>query len=372
MFLLTSMPVGGAETLLVNLVRRLDPARIVAEIGCLKQRGPLGELIASEFPVYSHLIRHKYDLGVVSRLVQLLRARRIDALVTVGAGDKMFWGRIAAFRARLPVIASALHSTGWPDSIGFLNRQLTPITDAYIAVAAAHARHLVQSERLPASKVFIVPNGIDTRAFSPGRGAGISLRRRFNLPPAAPLCVIVAALRPEKNHRRFLRIATRVKRTLPQSEFVVVGDGPLRQRLEQEAHDLGLGNAVHWLGCRNDVADVLAACNLFALTSDNEANPVSIMEAMACGLPVVATNVGSIHEIVSSGRHGFLVSPENEADFARRVEQLLRDRELATECGCAARQQVLRYASVERMVEGYQALIEHFYRCKCGDRQPRS
>ena len=122
MFLVTSLPVGGAETLLVNLVRRMDPDHFAPSICCLKELGPLGEELATETRVYSRLIHGKYDLGVVRRLARLLRRQRIDAVVTVGAGDKMFWGRIAARLAGVPVICSALHSTGWPDTIGRLNR----------------------------------------------------------------------------------------------------------------------------------------------------------------------------------------------------------------------------------------------------------
>jgi hypothetical protein len=151
MFLITSMPVGGAEVLLVNLIRRLDRSRCVPHLCCLKELGPLGEELAAEgVPASSHLIRGKYDVRVLWKLVRRMRSPKIDAVVTVGAGDKMFWGRLAAKLAGVPVICSALHSTGWPDSIGRLNRLLTPITDAFIGVAARHGRHLIENEQFPA------------------------------------------------------------------------------------------------------------------------------------------------------------------------------------------------------------------------------
>lgn len=167
LFAITSMPVGGAETLLANLVRRLDREYFAPEICCLKTRGPLGEVLSAEVPVHSELLHSKRDVRVLARLRQLIRVRRIDAVITVGAGDKMFWGRLAAWLERLPVICSALHSTGWPDCVGFLNRRLTPITDAFIAVASKHGQYLVEHERFPASKVRVVPNGIDTQVFKP-------------------------------------------------------------------------------------------------------------------------------------------------------------------------------------------------------------
>jgi hypothetical protein len=91
-----------------------------------------------------------------------LRRREIDAIVTVGAGDKMFWGRLAARLAGVPVVAAALHSTGWPDVVGRLNRWLPPFTDAFIACAPTHGRYLIEQECFPAERVHVVPNGVDT------------------------------------------------------------------------------------------------------------------------------------------------------------------------------------------------------------------
>jgi hypothetical protein len=117
MFMISSMEVGGAEVLLAELVRRMEPCHFLPEICCLKGRGPLGEELAREIPVHHDLLKNKYDLRVWPRLVKILREQRIDAVVTVGAGDKMFWGRLAAKRVGVPVILSALHSTGWPDGM---------------------------------------------------------------------------------------------------------------------------------------------------------------------------------------------------------------------------------------------------------------
>ena len=142
MFLLTSMPVGGAETLLVNLIRRLDRNRFSPQIVCLKEPGPLGEEMAAEITVHHGMLASKYDLRILYRLPRLMRREQIDAVVTVGAGDKMFWGRVAARQAGVPVVLSALHSTGWPDCIGRMNRWLTRWTDAFIAVAPSHGKFL--------------------------------------------------------------------------------------------------------------------------------------------------------------------------------------------------------------------------------------
>ena len=138
MSVITSMPVGGAEVLLMNLVRRFDPKRIKPSICCLKEKDELGEKVSFDIPVFDHQIKHKFDLGVIKRLGKLYLKNKIDAIVTVGAGDKMFWGRLAAKNAGIPIILSALHSTGWPDGVGRMNRLLTGITTGFIAVSYTH------------------------------------------------------------------------------------------------------------------------------------------------------------------------------------------------------------------------------------------
>ncbi len=377
LFVQTNMPVGGAETLLVNLVRRLDPDRFAPEVVCLKEPGPLGELLAEEgFPVHHGLLSGKYDLRVLPRLVSLMKQRQYGAVITVGAGDKMFWGRLAAKLAKVPVIASALHSTGWPDGVGKLNRRLTKITDAFIAVAEPHGEFLVDFEKFPESKVRVIQNGVDTDRFRP-RTHSTAIRRELGVDPTTPLVGILAALRPEKNHELFLTAAKRIRAACPEAHFVVIGDGPERPTIKRLAQELGLfdpespeGSSLHLLGNRDDVPAVLAALDVLTLTSHNEANPVSILEAMSCGLPVVATDVGSVSESVIQDETGYLVPPGNEVQLARRVIELVNVPLHAQALGMAGRLRVIERSSLEVMVEGYERLISDLYHQKTGKALP--
>ncbi len=362
MFVISSMPVGGAETLLVNLVRKLDRERFAPQLCCLQALGPLGEVLSREIPTFSHLIGGKYDVGVLFRLTRLFRQQRIDAVVTVGAGDKMFWGRIAAWMAGVPVICSALHSTGWPDVIERPNRWrlITRWTDAFIGVAPSHGRHLVDVEGFPERKVRVIPNGIDVARFSLAHDAA-ALRRALNIDPRTPLAGIVAALRPEKNHTLLLRAFERVRNEIPAAELLIIGDGPERKSLERLSAELGLTGVVHFLGNRQDIPELLSAIDVFVLTSKMEANPVSILEAMASGKPVVAPRVGSIAESVADGRTGFLTEPGNEAQVAERLVQLLGNPSVAAQMGQGGRAAVAEHGSLERMVDGYEELLTEIY-----------
>ena len=367
LFIITSMPVGGAETLLVNLIRRIDRQRFAPELCCLKELGPLGEELAGEIPTHHRMLAGKFDPRIWPRLVTLLRDRQIDAVVTVGAGDKMFWGRLCAKRAGVPVVISALHSTGWPDGVGRLNRWLTPLTDAFVAVAQEHGRYMIDVERFGADKVQVIPNGVDTDRFIRDEAAGIEIRKQLNIGIDDPVVGIVAALRPEKNHELLFRAVEEVSHDMPSIRLLIVGDGPRRQELKQRVLDRSIGEIVHFLGNRTDVPAILSALDLFALSSHNEANPVSILEAMSIGLPVVAPRVGSISESVLEGTTGYLVSPGSLVELTDRIKEILSDQVLGRRMGEEGRRVVLKNWSLETMVAGYERLITDIYEAKrCG------
>jgi len=365
MFMATSLPVGGAETLLVNLIRGMNHQQFLPELCCLKKLGLLGTELAEEIPAFAGIMSHKYDLRVLPRLRRLFRERRIDAVVTVGAGDKMFWGRLTAAIEGVPVVVSALHSTGWPDKVGWLNRRLTRITDAFIGVAVSHGRHLVDNEHFPEEKVRVIPNGIDTREFNILGDADYE-RTLLGLSSTDPVIGIVAALRPEKNHELFLRVATLIRIQLPRAKFLIIGDGPRRDALEDITKRWGLADAVQFLGTRRNVSAILAAMDVVLLTSHNEANPVSVLEAMACSKPVVATRVGSLPESVHDGINGYLVDPDDADQMARRVCNLLQHPRISMAMGEAGRQFVLENASLEGMVRGYEEMLIGLYARKAG------
>ncbi len=360
-FVITSMPVGGAETLLVNLMRRMDHNVICPEVICLKEPGPLGESVAAEYPVHSGMISGKFDPRVLPRLIHRLHRSRADIVITVGAGDKMFWGRLAAHIVGVPVIASALHSTGWPDGVGKMNRVLTPITDAFIAVADSHGIFLHEFERFPQSKVFVVRNGIDCERFKPNPVARIEVRQELGLPESTPLVGLVAALRSEKNHGMLVEAAAQVRGQHPNAHWLIVGDGPERLKIESLVSELGLADRVHLLGTRHDTSRLVAALDVFALSSLNEASPVSILEALACEVPVVATDVGSISESVLQGKTGWLIESGDVAAMSQRIDQLLNADANRKRMGEVGRALVQRTGSLDSMVAGYTNLATALY-----------
>ncbi|HBO42924.1 MAG TPA: glycosyl transferase family 1, partial [Planctomycetaceae bacterium] len=253
----------------------------------------------------------------------------------------------------------------WP------NRLLAPVTDAFIGVAEPHGRYLVEHEGCPASKVRVIPNGVDTQRFHPSH-PDARLRKELRLEPGAPVVGLVAALRPEKRHDRFLRCAAGILQRVGSARFLVVGDGPQRQALEVLSLDLGVSQAVRFLGTRGDVPEVLSLFDVMLLTSDMEANPVSILEAMACEKPVVAPSVGSVPATVLDGKTGRLVAPGDEGAMVEAVVELLDAPDRAAAMGRAGREEVLLHWSIDRMIEGFESLFEDIYQRKAIAERPSS
>ncbi len=361
MFINTSLVVGGAEVLLAEIGRNMDRERFEPELCCLKDLEELGEVLAEEVTTHKGLLEHKYDWKVLGRLTKLLRERRTDAVVTVGTGgDRMFWGRLAAWRADVPVILSALHSTGHPQVVEPINRALAPITDGFIACAKRHAEYLFTGEGCPEEKVFTVWNGVDTDRFYPRDKA--EMRERLDLPQDVPIVGIVAALRPEKQHVMLVEAMSHVIQKVPEAMLVIVGDGETRPAIEERVRELGLESNVRLLGTRRDVPECLAAMDVKVLSSKMEANPASTLEAGATGLPVIAPNVGSLPDTIMDNETGILVEPDNIPSLSEAILRVVTDSALASAMGEAARDHVCRRFSLDCMVRGYEMLIENLYR----------
>jgi glycosyltransferase involved in cell wall biosynthesis len=160
-----------------------------------------------------------------------------------------------------------------------------------------------------------------------------------------------------KNHSGFLRIAARIRQKMPEAEFLLAGDGPLRQELEREAQDLGLGSSVFFLGDCRDITAVHASMDVAVLTSDSESLSNVILEAMAAGLPVVAYRGGGNPELINEKR-GVLAAAGNEGEFADAVLRLLSQPALREQLGRSARQFVEENFALERVRDRYQELYE--------------
>lgn len=362
-FLQASLPIGGAERLIQSLACGLPRARIEPVAIHLYAPGPIGEaLAAAGVPSVSGLARGPWDPGVGARLARAYGEQAVDLAYVTDSALPLFWSGRLRRRASRPALVVGFHSTGKPGD--FLQHRLAngsalPVADRLVALADTHREFLCRTLRLDRRRFVVIPNGVDPQRFAPAPDRDLA-RRAVGLPAGVPLAGIVAALRPEKNHPLFLRAAARVLERLPSARFAVVGDGPERAALEADTARLGLGGAVTFLGARDDMPAVMRALDLVVLSSKPvvETFPVTLLEALASGVPVVSTEVGSVRDLVPDGEVGYLVPPGDVAALADRIVRVMEDPALRATLGRAGRTRIEGRYTLPAMIEAYASLFE--------------
>jgi glycosyltransferase involved in cell wall biosynthesis len=345
----------GYET---RLVRGREGAREGSMDALAKQLGVA--------PVSLPTLKRKIGLADLASLVFLVRQIRawqpqILHTHTAKAGALGRTAALLAGRRRPPVIVHTFHGhvlTGYspaPISAAFtaIERALARITTCLIAVSEEVRADLIRLRVAPPERIIVLPLGFDFSRFDVPEGERRerreAFRRGFEIPLDAPLVTLVGRLEPIKRVDRFLRVANLIEEP-EETRFLVVGDGTLREELQQSPEASRLGNRLIWAGLRNDMPDAYFASDVLAVTSDNEGTNVSAIEAQAAGVPVVTTRVGGMPSVVGDGETGFITKREDERAFAGALAQLLLDDALGRRLGAAGAQRMRRLFTVDRLV----------------------
>lgn len=355
---------GGMKNHLLSLIRLArrdvfepmaacppgDMARELADLGIKVFILPLaGELAPLQ------------DSSVVRRLAAILKDNKINILHAHSSKAGLV-GRLAGRLAGTPVIFFTAHNSifyeEWPrwkkNTFALAEKLLAGFTTRIIAVSGVLREELLAREGLPPDKVVTVYNGIDPRPFmeTPRRKEPLA---SLGLPGGDAVVGTVARLAPQKGVIYFIRAAACLA-PYHRANFLVVGDGPLRPDLEEEAKRLGIKERVFFLGQRDDVAKILPCLDIFVLSSVTEGLPLTILEAMAAARPVVAARVGGIPEAVRDGATGLLVPPRDEKLLAESIGDLLTNREKVEHFGESGRRLVLERFTAEAMVKACEKL----------------
>ena len=347
---LTSFDRGGTERQMTELIRRLDPVRFDVHAVCFRREGPwlarVEEKAASvvDFPLGT--LRSPHAARQFFRLTRWFARHRIAVAHACDMYANLF-ALPAAALARVPVRTGSRRGIVQPSGTpGLLRLQSFGyrLADKVIANYEAAAA-VLREEHVPADRVAVIPNGIDLEA------RPIAGRRR-------PLRTIttVANLRRGKGHDVLLHAASALLHRHPDLVFQFVGDGPLRPSLEALAATLGISDRVRFLGHRDDVAAILQTSDLFAFPSLMEAFPNGVMEAMAAGLPVVATRAGGIPELIADGHTGLLVPPGDAQAMCGAIGRLLDSPADADALAAAARRHIEQHYSFDWMVSAFELL----------------
>ena len=322
-------------------------------------------------PALRRELRALPDLAALASLIRLLRRWKPDIVHTHTAKAGAL-GRLAASLTRVPVIVHTYHGHVFRGYFGpararvflAIERWLARHTDRVLTVSPAVRTELLALGIGRPAQVQVMPIGLDLGRFLECERTSGEFRAELGLGATVPLVGIVARLVPIKDHDVFLDAAHGLVRRLPDSHFVIVGDGERRSELTARADRLGLGRRVHFVGWRDDLDRIYADLDVVALTSRNEGSPVSLIEAMAAARPVVATRVGGVADLVEDGVTGHLVSPGDAVALTEALRALLEDPEQRRMMGTAGRKLVASAFGAERLLSDMDAVYRELLAAK--------
>ena len=342
-----------------------------------KYEGNMLDLAAAKGvkPIIIPQLRRNIDpIGGFIALFKLYRLMRCEKphVVHTHTATAGLLGRLAANLAGAPVILHTFHGHVLRGYFGplrskvlvWMERLLARLSDRIVTVSEGQKRELAGYGIAPLEKIAVVPLGFeleDLLACESHRG---ELHRELGLTDDNKLIGIVARLVPIKNHRLFLQVAEVVVEAVPQARFLVVGDGELREELEAYARDLGLDGRVLFTGWRQDLPRLYADLDVVALTSINEGTPVSLIEAMAAGVPVAATAVGGVPDVIVDGETGYLVKAGDVEGMAEAIIELLKNPEKAREMGQEGREAVYPKFAAQTLIANVEGLYAELLRQK--------
>lgn len=298
-------------------------------------------------------VMHKhpgFDFRLIFTLRRLLRREGIDVLHSHNFSP-LIYGSLAARLCGIGTV-NTRHGRAALRTHGLI----WALTDRVVAVSEDSRRELMRHNRIRPDKVRVIVNGIDLTGYKPATPSARERRGELGLPEDVPLCGIVARLSPEKDHRTLLLAVDALRKAGSAAHLAIVGGGPLEGELKTLVQSLGLSARVHFLGFRSDVAQLLPLFDLFVLSSTEEGVSLTLIEAMAAGLPIVATRVGGNPEVVVDGETGLLVEAGQPAALAAAIESLLGDPEIRSRMGRRGRDVAAERFDIERVIDEYQAI----------------
>ena len=380
---MTNLATGGTEKQVLNLIKRLDREKYEVFLGCLGCWGDLLEDVKNEcLAIDEYPINHMYGYRTLRQQLKFSRSlaqRNIQLVHSYNFYSNVFCVPAARY-ARVPCVAS----------IRSLGVYLTPmqcrvhnwvcrLADVVLVNAEAIRRWMLE-QGFPERKLRVIRNGVDFARFQGMEDNG-ALRQELGIPRNAPVVVMLSRLDSNKGAEYFLEAAPRIVRNCPDAHFLVVGEGrvfdgnyglqpdlALSQQLHQRALQLGMGDRMHFTGMRSDVPDILAMAAVSVLPSFSEGISNTLLESMAAGVAVVATNVGGTPEVIRNGHDGLLVPPGNVEAIADAVSSILLNPLLATRLSVQGRERVSKTFTFDNMVrqteEVYAEILEAKSRSK--------
>lgn len=378
MLLVSSLEPGGAERQVVQLARNLDRKRFDPVVCSLSESVPLADELRdreSELVVVEK--RWRYDATPVWRVARVMRDRGVS-IVHAFLFDAEMVARLAARLAGVPVVIGSERNTDYRRTMvqSLCQRLTRGMFDGLIANSQSGRRFAMRTLGIAGDRIHVVRNGVNLEQFRPLDGS--CARQQLGIEADEVVVGMVGSFKPQKNHLMFLQVARRVVERLPRSRFLFVGGrlneggeklpslrpgtgfhrnvAAYHRQVSETIDELGLRERCLLVGKVGNMAEMYSACDVTVLTSHHEGTPNVLLESMACGVPVVATNVSDNAFVVPDGEVGYLVEPDNVAGMVERVCGLLGDRAVRRRMGVAGRKWVEKEFSTAILARNTEAV----------------
>jgi glycosyltransferase involved in cell wall biosynthesis len=341
----------------------LDKDRFEPLVVALSPGGSLEDKFKSiqEIQVLPLYRKNKFDYFYIFRILRLIRKRKVEVIQPF-LTPATFFGLLPAILCRTPVKIITERSAYLKGGLGYrfylkIEDFLSYFADWIVSNSEA-GREAVCQRGIPRKKARVIYNGVNMERLKVDIARANEIRKRLNIPANGKVVGIMGSLTPVKDLATFLRAAAIINRSEPDARFIILGDGPLRPDLEQLSQELGIVSKTHFLGQQHDVANYLSLFDISVLTSQTEGCSNALIEAMALGKPVVATDVGGNRELIRQDDNGFLVPFGDAKAVAEAILSLLRTPSKTKEMGKRAKELAMNQFSLKKMIEQYQSLYE--------------
>jgi len=347
---------GGAEQHMLTLLCGLSREYFDLHLVCTPQ---LAKLLRPDLPpdveVLPLLFRKPWQVNVALQLAEILRSRRVDILHSHIFYASLFASPVA-WSCSVPMVIETPHVREYWRSGRFksrfvIDRLVGHCVNRYIAVSEANGRYLAEEKGLPNQKISVIHNGSDLKRFHHLRHKSAALREKLGFDKEEPILLVAGRLEPQKGHAVLLAALPQVRRTFPNVRTVFAGEGALAEQLQQQVRELGLQGAVDFVGYQSNMEDWFSVADITVLPSFYEGLPLSAIESLAAGTPVVATAVDGTPEIVIHERTGLTVPPGNAGELAAAICTLLADPAWRARLGNAGRAWVEEEFSQEKQIK---------------------
>jgi glycosyltransferase involved in cell wall biosynthesis len=351
----------GVKRLFSWMIPRFDPARYNVSLVSLRKKDLSEETLESFGVDITYLHKSKFDPATLPALLKVIERQKIDILHLHGYGATTF-GRLAGAMRRLPTILhehANLTDTPWFQKVA--DASLEPVTDIALAVSQSTADFVIRARRIPANKVKVVYLGVPLEEFSRQRSAEDirAAREELGIAPGDFAAGTVTRLHDSKGNAYLVEAARLVLNARPNAKFFVVGEGPLRQPLEDQARALGLGDRFVFAGFARDIPRVVSAFDLSVFPSLWEGTPLTVFEALAMGKPIVATDADGLMDVLTHDHDALIVTRRDAAALANAIIRTMDDPATRARLGAAAHVTGRQYdiaAFVRKMEQLYDLL----------------